>query len=78
MLYKKTEWDGRGSGESRLYEDLASALSERECVLTLHMAVKKYGNDHFKGMDVKYTTIESYTSRKKMINGEAKSSRIWY
>ncbi len=78
MIYVLTEWDGKGSGEKTIYKDKAKAMRDRECTLTYNAAVKKYGKSHFRGMDVKCSTIDSYPSEKAMREGRVKTESTWY
>ncbi len=79
MIYVLTEWDGKGSGERALTtKDKGKAMSNRECTLTFEAAVKKYGRSHFRGADVKCSTIDSYTSEKALREGNVRTSKNWY
>jgi hypothetical protein len=79
MIYVLTEWDGKGSGEKTLVtKEKSEAMSDRECTLTYKAAVKKYGKNHFRGNDVKCSTIDSYSSEHAMREGDVKTSENWY
>lgn len=78
MIYVLTEWDGKGSGEKTIYKEKGKAMSNRECTLTYEEAVKEYGKSHFRGMDVKCTTIDSFSSEKAMREGNVKTTKTWY
>jgi len=79
MIYVLTEWDGKGSGERTLTtEDKSKAMRNRECTLTADAAKKKYGANYFRGADIKCSTIDSYPSKKAMIDGNVRKSTNWY
>lgn len=79
MIYVLTEWDGKGSGEKTLVtKEKSKAMSNRECTLTYEAAVKKYGKNHFRGNDVKCSTIDSYSSERAMREGDVRTSKNWY
>lgn len=78
MIYVLTEWDGKGSGEKTVYKDKTKAMNNRECTLTYDAAIKKYGKSHFRGMDVKCSTIDSFSSEKAMREGNVRTTKNWY
>jgi hypothetical protein len=79
MICVLTEWDGKGSGEKTLVtKEKSKAMSNRECTLTYEAAVKKYGKNHFRGNDVKCSTIDSYSSERAMREGDVRTSKNWY
>lgn len=79
MIYVLTEWDGKGSGEKTLVtKEKSKAMSDRECKLTYKAALKKYGKNHFRGKDVKCSTIDSYSSERAMREGDVRTSKNWY
>ena len=60
MIYVLTEWDGKGWGEQTLKTtNKEKAMRNRECTLTADAAKKKYGDRHFRGSDVKCSSIDS-------------------
>lgn len=78
MIYKLTEWDGRGSGESSLNKTRKEAMKQRKCTLTLKKAFIKYGKDFLRVLDVKCTTIDSYMSKNGFLSGNPKTTKTWY
>ena len=79
MICVLTEWDGKGSGEKTLVtKEKSKAMSNRECTLTYEAAVKKYGKNHFRGNDVRCSTIDSYSSERAMREGDVRTSKNWY
>lgn len=79
MIYVLTEWNGKGSGEKTLVtKERSKAMADRECTLTYEAAVKKYGKNHFRGNDVKCSTIDSYSSERAMRKGDVRTSKNWY
>lgn len=79
MIFVLTEWDGKGSGERTLTtEDKSKAMRNRECTLTAEAAKKKYGANYFRANDIKCSTIDSYGSKKAMIDGNVTKSANWY
>lgn len=79
MIYVLTEWDGKGSGEKTLItEDKSKAMRNRECTLTADAAKKMYGANYFRANDIKCSTIDSYSSKKAMIEGNVRTSANWY
>ena len=79
MIYVLTEWNGKGSGEITLVaKEKNKAMSDRECTLTYKAAVKKYDKNHFRGNDVKCSTIDSYSSERAMREGDVRTSKNWY
>lgn len=78
MIYVLTEWNGKGSGDSEIYKSKSKAMIDRQCTLTYKQALKKYGKTHFRGADVKCSSIDSYTSMKQLRDGKPRSSNSWY
>lgn len=78
MIYILTEWNGKGSGDSEVFDSSVEAMKERKCKLTYEAAIKKYGKSHFMGSDVKCSQIDVCTSMKARSEGRVKSTKTWY
>lgn len=79
MIYVLTEWYGNGSGERVMVTKVKKdALKFRENTLTFDEAISIYGKGYFRCIDVKCTQIDSYLSKKKLLEGDIFSTEIWY
>jgi len=79
MIYKLTEWNGIGSGEVTLItNDKTKAMLARKCTLTYDKAIKRYGKNYFRNLDVECSTIDVYTSEQAMKDGIVKKTLNWY
>jgi hypothetical protein len=50
----------------------------RKLVPYAEAAKKKHGANYFRANDIKCSTIDSYSSKKAMIEGNVTSSKNWY
>jgi len=80
MFYVVTEWDGKGSGEV-IFEGSSYrlAMQSRKNTRTFRAAMKEYGPEYFRAIDVRCTTLDRYKSQKACRRrDEPSSTKHWY
>ena len=70
--YVLTEWDGKGSGfKTGIFNSKKEAVNDARCTLTAVEARKKHGSLFLRTIDVKCSTIDSYSSLSAYKRGAA-------